>query len=178
MSIYYSKDMNAYFSRIPPFPVALVGVLVFLLYQTVDLSGERHVVGFRDGAHFYGPLFQYVFAELRDGRLPLWNPYENLGQPLAANPTTMLLYPGTWLALSAAFLGCPIPTAYTLFVAGHFLLAMTTCYRLARTWHRSKQAATLAALCYVLAGNILFQWNNVPFLIGAAWFPEALGRRT
>ncbi len=60
--------------------------------------------GFRDGAHFYGPLFEYLRSELVAGRLPLWNPYENLGQPLAANPTTMLFYPGLWIALSLTLL--------------------------------------------------------------------------
>ncbi len=131
--------------------------------------------GFRDGAHFYGPLFEYLRSELVAGRLPLWNPYENLGQPLAANPTTMLFYPGLWIALSLTLLpGIDATVAYTFFAAVHLVLAFLLTYRLARSWGCTQEAACFAGLCYTLGGSVLFQWNNVPFLVGAAWFPEAL----
>lgn len=150
-----------------PLPIALAAVLFFLCF----FGGTP---GFRDGAHFYGPLFQYIAEEIGAGRLPLWNPYENLGQPLAASPTTMLFYPGTMLAVVAVLLGLNVQTAYAAFTGFHLLLAVGTCYRLVRIGPCSRYASTLAAICYALGGNVLFQWNNVPFLIGAAWFPEAL----
>lgn len=133
------------------------------------------VPGFRDGAHFYGPLFEFVFDEFRSGRFPLWNPYENLGQPLAANPTSLLFYPGTYLAFIPVFFDIlNVDSAYAIFAAVHLLLAFLTAYRLARSWSCGRHAASLTALSYALSGSVLFQWNNVPFLIGAAWFPEAL----
>ena len=131
--------------------------------------------GFRDGAHFYGPLFEYLRQEFSAGRLPLWNPYENIGQPLAANPTTMFFYPGTLLALTLTLLPGVDPTAaYTVFAGSHLFLALVFTYRLARAWGCSREAAAFAALSYTLGGNVLYQWNNVPFLVGAAWFPESL----
>lgn len=131
--------------------------------------------GFRDGAHFYGPLFEYVFGEFQAGRFPLWNPYENIGQPFAANPTSLVFYPGIYLAYLGFWVGLTdSASAYAMFVAGHLLLALLTTYRLTRSLSCSRYAATLAALAYTLGGSVLFQWNNVPFLIGAAWFPEAL----
>jgi hypothetical protein len=133
------------------------------------------IPGFRDGAHFYAPLFQYLYDEVSAGRLPLWNPYENLGQPLAANPTTAFFYPVTLFTLGIAVLFQIDPLAmYAGYAAGHFLLAMFLCYRLARCWGCSREASALAALCYAFSGNVLFQWNNVPFLVGAAWLPEAI----
>ena len=42
---------------------------------------------FRDAAHFYHPLFKLIQAEFNQGRFPLWNPYENSGEPLLGNPT-------------------------------------------------------------------------------------------
>ncbi|MDR0337323.1 MAG: YfhO family protein [Planctomycetaceae bacterium] len=150
------------------FPIVFVLVTVFLLF----FGG---IPGFRDGAHFYAPLFQYLYNEVTAGRLPLWNPYENLGQPLAANPTTAFFYPVTLftLGISVLFRFDPL-AAYTGYVAGHLLLALFLCYRLARCWGCSREASTFAALCYTLSGNVLFQWNNVPFLVGAAWLPEAI----
>ncbi|MDR1965008.1 MAG: YfhO family protein [Planctomycetaceae bacterium] len=159
-------DMNNFSKAV--FPVTFVTVTIFLLF----FGG---VPGFRDGAHFYAPLFQYLHDELAAGRLPLWNPYENLGQPLAANPTTAFFYPGTLIALGISLVFRIAPHAvYAGYVGGHLLLALFLCYRLSRSWNCSREAATLAALCYALSGNILFQWNNVPFLVGAAWLPEAI----
>ena len=36
---------------------------------------------FRDAAHYYYPLFKFVQSEWAAGRVPLWNPCENLGVP-------------------------------------------------------------------------------------------------
>lgn len=156
-----------------PLPLALAAVFVLLAVRLADFPSPK-VPGFRDGVHYYAPLFQYIFSELGQGRLPLWNPYENLGQPLAANPATMLFYPGLYLAGLPILCGADSLGVYTLFVAGHLILAVVTAYRLARHWKCSPEAAAVAGACYALGGNVLFQWNNVPFLVGAAWFPEAL----
>lgn len=131
--------------------------------------------GFRDGVHFYGPLFEYLCQECVGGRLPLWNPYENIGQPLAASPTTLFFYPGTLFAIAVVRLGNLTPLyAYTAFTTVHLFLALLTAYRLARAFGGSREAACFAALAYTLGGAVLFQWNNLPFLVGAAWFPESL----
>ena len=34
---------------------------------------------FRDAAHFYYPLFEFIGRQWSTGRLPLWNPYGNGG---------------------------------------------------------------------------------------------------
>lgn len=158
--------MNSFSKAV--FPIAFVLTTVFLVF----FCG---IPGFRDGAHFYAPLFQYLYDEVAAGRLPLWNPYENLGQPLAANPTTAFFYPITLftLGISVFFQIDPL-TAYSGYVGGHFLLALFLCYRLARCWGCSRESATLVSFCYAFSGNVLFQWNNVPFLVGAAWLPEAI----
>ena len=130
---------------------------------------------FRDGAHFYYPLYQYVQAELAlpvlsAGRLPLWMPYENLGQPLAANPTTGLFYPGKLLF----FLPGDFTTLYHWFIVLHVFGAAATMYRLVRFYGKSEAASTFAAITYAFGGPVIFQHLNVIFLIGAAWFPELI----
>lgn len=153
-----------------PFPLAMAATALFLLC----FAG---IPGFRDGAHFYGPLFEFLQSELAAGRFPLWNPYENLGQPLAASPTSLMFYPPLLVTLGMSIMaGTEALTAYRLFMLLHVLLALATCYRLARHWRCGRASATLAALAYALGGNVLFQWHNAPFLIGAAWFPEALNQ--
>ncbi|MDR2344986.1 MAG: YfhO family protein [Planctomycetaceae bacterium] len=129
---------------------------------------------FRDCAHFYRPLFWYICGEITAGRLPLWNPYENLGQPLAAEPTSLCFYPVMILSVIATVIGIDRDFAFSFCIAFHVLLATVTCYRFIRINRFSHEAAVFAALSYALGGTILFQWNNLPFLIGAAWLPEAL----
>ncbi len=125
---------------------------------------------FRDGAHFYFPLYRYIQDELSSGRLPLWMPYENLGQPLLGNPAAGVFYPPKLLF----FLPFDFTTIYQLFIVAHVFLAAATMYRLVRSLGQSEAAATLASIVYAFGGPVLFQHLNVIFLIGAAWFPELL----
>jgi hypothetical protein len=102
--------------------------------------------------------------------VPLWNPYENLGMPLAGNPAASVFYPGKLIfALPISY-----PWAYKIYIMGHLLLAAYTAYRLARHWQASVEAAGLCALSYAFSGNVLFTYCNVVFLVGAAWLPCAM----
>ena len=125
---------------------------------------------FRDGAHFYYPLYRYIQEELAAGRLPLWIPYESLGQPIAGNPAAGLFYPGKLLF----FLPCDFTTLYHWFIVLHVFGAATTMYRLIRFYGKSDAASTFAAIVYAFGGSVVYQHLNVIFLIGAAWFPELI----
>ena len=146
---------------------SIAGLFVWLFADALFGGG---VFVFRDAGHYYYPLFQFVKSEWMAGRVPLWNPYENLGMPLAGNATSSVFYPGTLVFL------LPIAYAWTykLYVMGHVLLAAWAAYRLARHWHGSMEAAGVAALSYAFSGNVLFQYCNVVFLVGAAWLPLAV----
>ncbi|MDR1959770.1 MAG: YfhO family protein [Planctomycetaceae bacterium] len=143
-------------------------LLLCAFFHNLLFRGER--TAFRDGAFFYPPLFEYIQTRWKQGHPPLWNPYENLGQPLLANPVCSVFYPGKLiyaLPFSAA-------EAYTLYLMGHFLLASFTAYKLARHFGCSVYASGLSAIAYVFGGSVLFQYSNVVFLVGAAWLPEAI----
>jgi hypothetical protein len=147
--------------------VLILGLFGWVFAEALSASG---MFAFRDGGHYYYPLLQTVRGEWLAGHVPLWSPYENLGTPLAANPTASVFYPG------AAILLLPIgfPWAYKLYVMAHLLLAAWAAYRLARHWGASVEAAGLASLSYAFSGNVLIQYANVVFLVGAAWLPLAL----
>ena len=44
----------------------------------------QNVVGFRDSAYLYYPLFKWIDAQWAAGEVPLWNPYCNVGMPVVA----------------------------------------------------------------------------------------------
>ena len=126
------------------------------------------VPAYRDGEYFYYPLFQYIqMTWQQQGMYPLWNPCEGFGIPLAANATSALLYPPTWLLLA------PIPVwlTYNIYILGHLLLAGLTMGFVIRRWGGSWQAACLAATSYALSGTLVFLYSNQIFLVSAAWLP-------
>ncbi len=159
------------FSKTSPAPLLfglLVGGVMVGMFRHVFFGDE--MFAFRDVAHFYYPLFEYIQHQWRGGHLPLWNPMENVGQPLSANATSSVFYPPKLLF----FLPFSYDTLFRLYILGHLLLAAATSYRFARGTGRSTSAAVAAALAYAFGGCVLFQYTNVVFLIGAAWIPEAL----
>jgi hypothetical protein len=129
-----------------------------------------HVPGYRDTADFYAPLFRFEYDQWHAGRLPLWNPLSNLGQPLAATGTASVFYPAKLLF----HLPLDFDWALRLYLVGHLLLAAGGVYYLARYMRASVAAAGIATLSYTFCANVLFQQTNVVFLVGAAWLPWAV----
>jgi len=150
------------------FLLALGAALFVWLFAGLLFGGG--MFAFRDTAHFYYPLLKLVTGEWAAGRVPLWNPYENLGQPLAANPTSSAFYPGLAVfALPLGYVWC-----FRIYVLGHLILAVLGAYGLARRFAASVPAAGVAAISYAFSGTVLFQHCNVVFLVGAAWLPVAM----
>ncbi|HIQ20091.1 MAG TPA: hypothetical protein EYH34_02470, partial [Planctomycetes bacterium] len=144
------------------------GALVWIFADALWGDG---VLAYRDAGHFYYPLFRFVRHEWAAGRVPLWNPYENLGTPLAGNAAASVFYPGQlvfWLPVEYRF-------QYNIYIVLHLVLAAWGAYWLARKWGASVTGAGVAAASYALCGNVLFQYCNVIFLVGAAWLPWAMG---
>jgi hypothetical protein len=149
---------------------ASLAALFVWLFADVLFAANGFV--YRDAAHFYHPLFKFIAAEWSAGRVPLWNPYENLGTPVVAQGTSSVFYPGKLIFL----LPVGFDTAFTGYVLAHVLLAAVLAYRLARRWGGSAEAAALCGLSYAFGGNVIFQYCNVVFLVGAAWLPLAVGQ--
>jgi len=151
-------------------PERYIGFAIVVLTLLVLFSGvlvQDRMFAFRDAAHFYYPLMDYVHGEWVAGRVPLWDPYENLGMPLAGSGTAAAFYPGQLIF----FLPFGFPACYKIYIVGHALLAAATSYRLARAWRLSPEASSLVALAYACSGSVLYQYCNIVFLVGAAWLP-------
>ena len=149
------------------FLTVLAGAVVIVFYPGLFGGG---VFVYRDAAHFYYPLFEFVQSQWDAGRLPIWNPYENFGKPLVAGASSSIFYPGKLIFFS------PLSYAWNfrLYTIGHIALAACGAAWVARRWRRSLVAATLAGISYAFCGSVLMQYCNVIFLVGAAWLPFAL----
>lgn len=148
-------------------PLLLLAPIVAIFAPVLFLDRS---FAFRDGAHFYHPLFQWIASEWGQGRVPLWNPLENCGLPVLADATSSIFYPGKLIFM----LPLPFAWLYKFYVVGHVVLAALAMYAFARRLQASEPSAVLVAIAYACGGNVVFQYCNIVFLVGAAWLPAAL----
>lgn len=155
-------------------PVALAYTLLILI--VVALFGRALIgsdrLAFRDASHFYAPLYRYLAAQERERWLPLYNPLDVTGIPLAGETTTALFYP---LRRVVYGLAPSAETGLAWYVVLHLLVASLAVHYATTVASVRPQGRALAVLAYPLSGPILFLYCNPPFLVGAAWVPLALG---
>lgn len=144
------------------FPAALVAVAAVLFF---DALRPDAVFAYRDSLQFYPPLYKLVRDEWLAGRVPLWNPLLNGGQPLAGMGTSGAFYP------PQVILSILLPDGLSLTVLAIFHLALAAAggYLLARCQDCARPAATVAGLAYAVSGSVLFQIYNPIYVAGAAW---------
>ena len=135
------------------------------------ISGSK-IPGFRDGSHFYLPLYAWIASEIDKGTIPLWNPNENLGHDVASEPSSALFYP------PKIVFHIPIGTysyRYGIYIALHGLLAIVNTIIAARILGCRFMSATVAGVSFGFSGPVVFGSMNVIFLVGCAWLPLAVG---
>jgi len=155
------RDRQLLLAALPWFLCAACLLLVFL----PCLTGSGFA--FRDSGHFYQPGFHWQAEQWAGGSIPAWNDQQGLGSDEVADGSSSVFYPGKLLYLLPV---SPI-AVLNFYVLGHLLLAMLLCYRLARHWQTSRNAALLAAASYGLGGSVLSLHANLIFLVAAAWLP-------
>ena len=62
-----------------PFTLGLFLLLFVMSFGTIAFGPNQFFL--RDSGFFYYPLFEQIQQQWESGQLPLWDPYENLGQP-------------------------------------------------------------------------------------------------
>lgn len=116
------------------------------------------------------PYRQYLAEALREGQLPLWNPYLFTGVPFQADPQAAVFYPPNLILRWR-----DAPEAVALSVAGHGMLAALGMYLLLRLGVGLVRPAALTGAALFAFGGFLGAHAvepNVPE--AAAWLPLVL----
>ena len=145
----------------------LVVLVAWCFFYFPLISGSK-IPGFRDGSHFYLPLYTWIADEIDQGNMPFWNPNENLGTDVVGDASSAMFYPPKLL------LHLPMGDyvyRYGLYVALHGLLAIINTIVCAQLIGCRKIPATIAGLSFGLSGPVLFTSTNVIFLVGCSWLP-------
>lgn len=111
---------------------------------------------------------QFAAQEIRSGRLPLWNPYINSGQPFLAHPESALFYPPNLL-----YLFLPASYAMTILIVFHLLLSFLGMQMLALKLTKSRSAGMISGLIYTLSGYFAgtIYAGHLNSIISASLFP-------
>ncbi len=144
-----------------------------LLFGTCALFSEvifqRRVLFFGDLSLYFLPQQAFFREEFLNGRIPLWNPYVNSGQPFVGNPQTWPLYPGSLLLL---FFEAPQAIAFSaVFHVGWAGLGMLT---FLRSRGCSTLATTLGAGVFAFGGGLVSKGQFPNMLQAMAWLPWLL----
>jgi len=123
-----------------------------------------------DAFRYFYPTAVFIHDELAAGRLPLWNPFQMAGQPMAALPIPGALYPPNLLCFG--LLG-PLrgTTAHAIL---HLIVAGTGAWLLGRRLGLSRAAAVTSACGFSLSGALLLGAYIPGFLSSQAWLPWML----
>jgi hypothetical protein len=116
----------------------------------------------------YYPWRYFIGECLQNGKFPLWNPYQDLGYPIHADPASGAWYPFVWII--GYFRG------YTIYTLGlefwiHIFLAAIGFYKLAKTLKLSQPVSFIAAVCFMLSGIFIGNTQHFGFVISACWLP-------
>ena len=152
--------------RLIPLLSAATLLAFFVLLLFYRLLFTDRVLASGDILHYFYPYRDYAAAALRDGRIPLWNPYIFMGAPFLANPQAAALYPLHW-PLSW------LPVTRQLYWSGaiHAWILALGGYALMRRWGTGWPAAVSAGL--ILAGSGFYGGllGHINQMNGAAWLP-------
>ncbi len=150
---------------------------VYLAHAPADFTTPHNVLLYDQAYQFY-PWRLYTTQTLRQGSLPLWNPYVYCGAPFMAEDQPAVLYPLNILSYLLSPANAVLFMAMTrLFVAG------LATYWFVRTIGVDRLAALVSSLAFTFSG-FLIVWLGHPHTNVAVWLPalfltaEWLYRRT
>jgi hypothetical protein len=152
--------------RFPLEPAVLAAALLLWAWVCVPTIGGWRTFYMRDVFTTHLPLKAFGAAELREGRIPAFNPTWGLGQPFRGNPNVLAFYPGNLF-----YLVLPFWSAFNLHYALHWLIAFLTMRALARGLGMGRAGSLMAGLTWAGSGWMLSALTYYNTLTVAAWWP-------
>jgi hypothetical protein len=156
------------FQLLPYLPVIILPIILF--------AGPI----FRLEALYWGtpglqfiPWRAFVWESISNGSFPLWNPYNGMGAPLAANYQSALFYPPGWILYLFAAVGeTPwLAWAHTLLVVLHLIWAGTGMIRLVRWLGLGELSQAVGAISFALGSYLVARAGFFSMVWTAAWLP-------
>ena len=146
-----------------PYVVLLIVVLISFFQVALNLQPLKF-----DTIDCFFPWRFYIGECLQNGQLPYWNPYQDLGYPIHADPSSGAWYPVVWL-IGSTF-GYSIYSISFEFLL-HIYLAGVGMFLLARTLKFETKFALMAGIAYMLSGFFVGNAQHLSYIISGCWLP-------
>ncbi|MCS7253014.1 MAG: YfhO family protein [Armatimonadetes bacterium] len=117
----------------------------------------------------YYPWRKLYSESIRDGELPLWNPYMFSGTTFVGNGQSAIFYP-----LNFIFVVMPVDLAFGWFVLIHLLIAALGMYALLSLWRIRPPCALIGACAFMLCGFLMAWLNYITLVCTAVWLPTVI----
>ncbi|MCS7263292.1 MAG: glycosyltransferase family 39 protein [Armatimonadetes bacterium] len=151
-------------------PVDLLLVMSPWRHFAAERFPEFHAVKapLLDVVQQYFPWRKFYAESLRQGELPLWNPFMFCGTSFVGNGMSAIFYP-----LNLLFVAMPVETAFGWVVWLHLILAGIFMFGFLRQ-SVSPIAALTGAIAFQLCGFFVAWLAYLPLICTAIWLPAAL----
>jgi hypothetical protein len=144
--------------------VAVLVVLPLLLFVIPAMAGHPAITGDNLIQNF--PLRALTGLQMRQGHLPLWDPYIWSGSPLLGGLNAGSFYPFTFV-----FAVLPAVGAWVVNLLGVYWAGGLGMYALARQYRLRPLASLLGALTYAFGGAMSGQIVHLGVIEGMGWMP-------
>ncbi len=121
-----------------------------------------------DNLDQYLPWRLLVGDCIRNGMLPVWNPYTHLGYPLHADPQSGAWYPIVWLI--GGLSGYNVYWIHIEYIL-HVWIGGFGMYLLIKNYIKNADIALLAGISYMLSGFFNGNAQHLTWIISGAWWP-------
>ena len=146
-----------------PYVILLIVVLISFFQVALNLQPLKF-----DTIDCFFPWRFYIGECLQNGQLPYWNPYQDLGYPIHADPSSGAWYPLVWL-IGSTF-GYSIYSISFEFLL-HIYLAGVGMFLLARTLKFETKFALMAGIAFMLSGFFVGNAQHLSYIISGCWLP-------
>ncbi|MDI6736239.1 MAG: YfhO family protein [bacterium] len=144
--------------------ILFLAVLIFIFFSKLFLSDYIYYA--KDFFRYFYPTHYFASHWIREGIIPLWNPYNSCGVPFLAALQSQVLYPFSFIIY---FL--PINFGMKLFIATHLFLAGIFTYLLMQQWKTSKTSSLISSIVYIFSGYFISVVDILNILVAITWIP-------
>lgn len=144
---------------------ALVLLGTYLLFFNKLVTGKQ-VMFHEDIMLISAPLKHYIANQLKQGVVPLWNPYSGAGSPLLAEALGGVFYP-----LNVLYLLLPLALAVNYFIIVHFVLAGLFMYLFCRSLQIQTIPSLTGSIIFSLGAFFVCHVNHIDILSAGIWLP-------
>lgn len=141
-------------------------LIILVLIFFFDIIFLNKTFCFRDISRYFYPYKYFASSNIKEGIIPLWNPYSGCGMPFMASIQAGIFYP-----LSIVYYILPFQQGFNIFYALHYLLALIFMYMLARDFNFTTLSALFSAISFAFCGFLVSVLDTSAVLCSAIWVP-------